>query len=155
MISAGPSWSFWKKRIDFEFSLGYVPKLEASKPIYLSAIKVMYTPKLQFDVKKVRVSPVSIGLAATYTFGERFSKYRDSRRFPEGYAWWNTQYRFGLVYQAEAYTSVNFHQIKGVSLYLEASLWDLDLYSYKELSDDLHVSLWNITNLGLGTRVFF
>ncbi|MCH8318295.1 MAG: hypothetical protein IIA88_07330 [Bacteroidetes bacterium] len=155
MFSFGPSWSFFKNRVDFEYSIGFVPKFNAKQPIYITAIKGIYTPKLDFKIKKVIIKPLSVGLVFSYTFGKRFSKYQDTNKYPKGYYWWNTSYRFGLLYQAEVYTNINHKQIKGLSFYLEVSIWDLDIYSYTGNSNYSHLSLWDITTLGIGTKIFF
>jgi len=101
------------------------------------------------------IKPLSFGLAFSYTFGERFSKYQDHNKYPKGYYWWNTSIRFGLLYQAEVYYKINDKRIKGLSFYLEASFWDLDIYSFTGNSNYSHLSLWNITTLGIGTKIFF
>ena len=156
MLSFGPSWSFLKNRVDLEYSIGFVPKFDAKQPIYITAIKFIYTPpKLDFKILKAIIKPLSVGLAFSYTFGNRFNKYQDHNKYPKGYYWWNTSIRFGLLYQAEVYFKINDKKIKGLSFYLEASFWDLDIYSYSANSNYSHLSLLNITTLGVGTKIFF
>jgi len=155
MFSIGPSWSFFKKRIDFEYSMGFVPKFDAEQTIYITAIKGIYIPKLDFRVRKVIIKPLSVGLTFSYTFGNRFNKYQDTDQYPKGYYWWGTSRRYALLYRADIYAKINEKKIKGLSFYLEASIWDLGFYNYAHSSNYSQLSLWDVTTLGIGTKIYF
>jgi len=155
MFSVGPSWTLLKKNLELAPSIGYVPELDAGGDIYVTAFKVIYTPKLDVNIKKSIFKPFSVGAVFTYTFGDRYNKYHDTDRYPDGYYWWNTSYRFGFLYQAEIYTKINRKHISGLSIYFEASLWDLYMFSQFPNSNRSYLNLWDTTTFGLGTKVFF
>ena len=66
-LSLGPSWSFLNYRLDFESSFGFVPKLDAKKPIYIIATKTLYKPNLDFKIKKVTTPISTNGKAQHFT----------------------------------------------------------------------------------------
>ena len=156
MFSAGPSWTFLKNNIELAYSIGYVPEFAARRDIYITAIKGIYTPKLDININETTtIKPLSVGAVFTYTFGDRYSKYQDTNRYPNGYYWWNISYRIGLLYVAEIYTKINQKHLKGLSVYFEASFWDLYMFSQFDNSNNSYLNLWDTTTFGLGTKVFF
>lgn len=154
MFSAGPSWTLLKNNVELVYSIGYVPEFAARRDIYITAIKGIYTPKLDI-IKEITIKPLSVGVVVSYTFGDRYSKYQDTNKYSKEYYWWNTSYRVGLLYEAEFYIKTNKKLIKGLSIYFEANLWDLYLVSQFYTSNTSYFNLWDITTFGLGGKVFF
>lgn len=64
-------------------------------------------------------------------------------------------YGIGLLYVAEIYTKINQKHLKGLSVYFEASFWDLYMFSKFDNSNNSYLNLWNTTTFGLGAKVFF
>ena len=156
MLSLGSTWTFKEDKISLEYSFGYSPKQDAEKAIYTNAIKLLITPNLDFNIgNKVNIKPLSLGLASSYTFGNRFGKYRDNSKYPNGYYWWSTSVRVGLVYQLEASVALNNKYFKRVGFYLESSIWDLGLFSYYGNSNRSHLHFFDIVILGSGCRLYF
>jgi len=46
-------------------------------------------------------------------------------------------------------------RLKGLSVYFEASFWDLYMFSQFDNSNNSYLNLWNTTTFGLGAKVFF
>jgi hypothetical protein len=156
MLSLGSTWTFKDDKISLEYSFGYSPKQDAEKAIYTNAAKILFTPNLDFNVgNKVNIQPLTIGIASSYTFGNRFGKYRDSDQYPNGYYWWSTSVRVGMVYQAEATMAIKSRYIQRIGFYLETSLWDLGLFSYYGNSNRSHLHFFDIVILGSGCRLYF
>lgn len=155
MFSSGPSWSLLKNNVELAHSIGYVPEFAAKRHIYITAIKCIYTSKLDINIKGATIKPLSVGAVFAYTFGDRYSKYQDTNRYPKGYYWWNTSYRVGLLYEAEIYIKTNQKFINGLSIYFEADFWDLYLFSQFDNSNNSYLNLWDTTTFGIGTKVFF
>ena len=155
MFSIGPSWTFFQRKLSVDYSIGFVPKFYAEEAIYITSGKMIYSPRIIFNFKMFDINPISLGVVYSHTFGSRFSRYQDLKKYPEGYYWWNTANRLGILYQIKLNTKLNGVYIKELSCYLEASFWDLDLNSYRKNSNYSKLSLWGITTLGFGVRTFF
>jgi hypothetical protein len=155
MISAGPSWTIFNNNAALVFSMGYVPGRLASSDIYIAALKAIYTPPLVINIKMIKLKPLALGAVCSYTFGDKFSKYQNTKLYSSDYYWWNTSYRFGFLYIAELYTPINKKYLRGVSIYFEASFWDLYLFSQFDHSNSSYLNLWDISSFGLGSKWFF
>lgn len=148
MFSISPTWDIGNKPFNIGVSFGYVPKLEAQKAIYISALKVAYAPKLSFKIKKMTLTPFNAGLVSSYTFGERFNKY------PKRSYWWNTAFRFGVFNQTALSIPIDSKHIHDLALYFEVSSWDLDIYSYGGNSNYKQLSAWSLIIFGFGTKLY-
>lgn len=156
MLSLGSTWNFKNDKLSFEYSIGYSPKQQSDKAIYTNSAKLVFTPNLDFVVgKKVTIQPLAIGILSTYTFGSRFGKYRDRSKYPEGYYWWSTSVRLGLVYQIEASVAMNSKYFSRLGFYLTVSVWDLGLFSYYGNSNRSYLNFMDIVILGSGCRLHF
>ena len=155
MISFGPNWNLYKKKLHLEYSFGIVPENEFLKPIYSSALKLRFTPwKIDID-DKTHFYPVSLGVGINYTYGERYNKYNNRGQYERGYYWWTTAMRFGTFYQIEVSRSFDTKFLKGVGLYFETSIWDLDFYNYSANENYMELSYMELLTLGAGIRVYF
>ena len=155
MVSFGPNWNLYKKKLHLEYSFGVVPENEFIKPIYSSALKLRFTPcKIDID-DKTHLYPVSLGIGINYTFGERYSKYNNTSQYERGYYWWTTAMRFGSFYQIEISRSFDTEFIKEAGLYFETSIWDLDLYNYSANENYKELSYMELLTLGAGFRIYF
>jgi hypothetical protein len=155
MVSFGPNWNLYKKKLHLEYSFGVVPENEFIKPIYSSALKLRFTPwKINID-DKTHLYPVSLGIGINYTFGERYSKYNNISQYERGYYWWTTAKRFGCFYQIEISRSFDTEFIKEAGLYFESSIWDLDLYKYSANENYKELSFMELLTLGAGFRIYF
>jgi hypothetical protein len=153
MFSFGPSWNILGNKAILGITSGFVPKFEAEQAIFITALKAYYTPHFNLEFKNFTIKPLSAGLAFSYTFGNRFNKYQDPNNYPLGYYWWNPSSRFGLLYQAEINTKKDSKFINALSFYIEASIWDLDLYSYFGNYNYSYLKFWDIPTLGAGTKI--
>lgn len=155
MFSFGPGWQL-KDHLKLEYSIGFAPKQDAQKTIYTTAAKLIYIPKVNIQLtKSIRLQPIGVALNSSYTFGSRFGKYRDSDKYPDGYYWWSTSIRVGLGYQVQTLIKLPSKSIPQLGLYIEASVWDLGLFSYYGNSNRSHLQFWDIVILGSGCRVYF
>ncbi len=156
MLSAGPSWSLFKKNLELTYSIGYSPEFATGSNIFTTSFKCYYTPKLNINIKdKVIIKPISIGSVVSHTFGEEYSRYQNTDMYPVDYYWWKTPYMNALVYEAQIHSKINGKNIKGVSLYFEVSLWDLYLFSLYDNSNITYLNLWDISTFGIGTKIYF
>ena len=155
MLSLGAGWQL-NHHLELEYSMGLAPKQDAQKTIYTTAAKLIYQPKLDFNLTdKIKIQPLRVALISSYTMGSRFGKYRDNDKYPDGYYWWSTSVRVGLGYQAQALINIAKESEKQLALYLESSLWDLGLFSYYGNSNRSHLEFWDIVILGSGCRLYF
>ena len=150
-----PSWSIINNQISLEASLGFVPNSGDENDIYITSFKALYVPKVKFRSYSIIVKPITVGFAVSYTHGKQFSKYWVSENYPDDYYWWNTSFRYAFVYQTEISKAINTKLINTVSFYFEASIWDLELYSYGTNSNYKYFSLYEIITLGVGIRFSF
>lgn len=155
MFSLGLSWSLLKSNIELAYSIGYVPKSDAGTDIYIMAMKGNYIPELDINIRKITIKPLLVGTVLTYTFGDRYNKFQNnSNSFNEYYSWLG-DYRLGLTYGAEVYTLFSKKNIKKLSVYFEASFWDLYIYSLIWNYNYSYLNLWDISTFGLGIKMFF
>lgn len=90
------------------------------------------------------------------TFGERFKVYNDNDYYPENYYWWDVRSRYGLSHDLEVLYKFDSKFAKGISLYLNSSVWDVEFYSIFG-NDNLefeNVPYRRLFTLGLGTKIY-
>jgi len=155
MLSIGPGWSFLNNRIDVEYSMGYVPKFEAEEAIFIHALKGIYTTPLQINLSKLKIKPVSVGVAISHTLGDQFNKYQRSSQFPPRYYWWVVPYRFAFVYRAEGELNIDSKFLKGIGSYFEVSIWDLSIYNYSANENGSYINFTDLFTFGIGTKIYF
>lgn len=156
MLSIGPSWSFANGIIEMTPSFGYAPAKTNGRDIYITTVKFNYSPKLIFHLtKNTLLKPLAIGAVFSYTFKDKINKGQETENYPDVYYWKNIKYRMGLFYQLEFFAKINNKRIDGIGFYLEASWWDVYLVSKFDHNNNSYLSLWDITTLGLGTKICF
>ncbi len=153
-FSVGPSWTFFKNKLELTSSIGYVPEYSGGKNIYISAAKAIYTPKLDINIKNFKIKPISVGVVYAHTFGESYWKYQTSETYPDGYYWWNVSNRFGLIYDIEVFLKIKKKHLKGLSIYFETCFWDLYLFSKFDNSNSKYFKIFETTTFGLGLKVY-
>ena len=154
MFSIGPSWSFFKGKVNLDCFIGFVPKYKAQNPIFISSLKGIYSSNIKIYIKNFELRPLAIGLVTSYTYGYRFNKYNNRDNYPKGYYWWSIPLRAGFVFQPALYVPFKNCFINGLGLYFEASIWDLDLFSFLNNNhNSLHPA--KILTFGVGIKFIF
>jgi len=155
MISGGPAWSLFQNRLEIATSIGFVPESSFQSAIYITSLKGIYTPGFDIRFKRLIIKPIAIGLAFSHHMGRNYNRYQNTDLFPKNYYWWKVPYRFALLYQSEIYIKINKKYIEGFSFFFEASIWDLNLYSYIVNQNSSYLNIWDITTFGLGSKFYF
>ncbi len=156
MFSTGVSWSLLKNNMEVRYSIGYVPESVADINIYVTSSKVIYTPPININVKKnIQFKPLAVGVITSHTLGKKYQQYEKTNRYPRGYYWWNVPFRNALLHNLEIHVKTDHKPIKGISLYLETSFWDVYLISVFSNSNTSVLNLWEATTFGVGGKLFF
>ncbi|MCC9166823.1 hypothetical protein [Pontibacter harenae] len=153
LLAVGPSYDLFDEKLSAELLYGYVPKFDGETPNHLLTLKGTYHPFLVSISERYSVTPLRVGLAGSYYFGDRYAlSWGDN--YPKGYYWWSSAVRI----LGFAGSSVNYKfgeqqkLLRDASLYAEVGTFDLILTSWVK-EDGL--SLWDIMNVSAGLRIRF
>lgn len=157
MHSIGAEWNVYKNALRAGLSLGYVPDSRSIEPLFVGTIQIKYTPDVKIRLTDdVVLKPLNFTLNFSSTYGERFSIYNDNEYYPDDYYWWNVRTRYGLAHDLEVMYSFNSKFAKGISFYLNTSMWDVEFYSVLG-NDNLEldrIPYKRLFTLGLGTKIY-
>lgn len=157
MHSIGAEWNVYKNVFRAGLSLGYVPDSRSIEPLFVGTIQIKYTPNVKIRLTdEVVIKPLNFTLNFSSTYGERFSIYNDNDHYPDDYYWWNVRTRYGLAHDLEVLYSFESKFAKGISFYLNTSMWDVEFYSVLG-NDNLEldrIPYKRLFTLGLGTKIY-
>jgi len=153
MLSAGPAWSLFRERWVFSHTFGYVPGFSSGKGIFITATKVIFTPRLDLNMGEITFKPLSLGFITSYTFGDSYNKYRDRQTYPSDYYWWDPSLRTGLLYETGIYAKLDRKYLKGLGLFLEITFWDLYLVTKFSNTNKSYLNMRDIATFGIGTKL--
>ncbi|NDK56576.1 hypothetical protein [Pontibacter fetidus] len=151
MLSGGPGYDFAKGRLTTDLLYGYVPKFDAEEAIHLLTVKGTYKP---WEIERRRsftVTPLQVGLGLSYYFDDNFPLTWDDK-FPDGYYWWSPKVRLLGFAGAAVSRKIQNSYVKKIGLYSEVGTFDLLVTSWYK---DDELTLWEIMNISVGTRVSF
>ncbi len=83
LLSAGPGYAFARRRLELDLLVGWVPESIAGADLVTLTAKGTWLP-WTVAVQDWRLRPVTLGLALTYTAGDRFFVLLPER-YPSGY----------------------------------------------------------------------
>ena len=154
-LSFGPSWSFLKNSIDLEYSIGYVPKFQSTKPIYVSSIKGIYNPTFLLNIKKITFIPLNFGGVVSHVYGERVNKYQNKKQYEKNPYWWIPSLRWGVLSQTSLNYTIENSTLKTINFYFETSVWDLNIYNYFSNSNHKTLSPTQLITFAIGSKFIF
>ncbi|MGB1294004.1 MAG: hypothetical protein ACPG6V_00890 [Flavobacteriales bacterium] len=157
MHSVGAEWNVFKNQINFGMALGYVPDSRSIEPLFIGTFQLKYTSNLKINVTdQIKIKPLNFTLQLSTTYGERFKIYNDIDFYPENYYWWDVRTRYGLAHDLEVLYLFESKFAKGISFYLNSSMWDVEFYSIFG-NDNLEldrIPYKRLFTLGIGTKIY-
>lgn len=157
MHSVGAEWNVAKNIFRAGFVMGYVPDSRSIEPLFIGTIQLKYTPNVNIRITdEVVIKPLNFTFNFSSTFGERFSIYNDLDYYPDNYYWWNVRTRYGIAHDLEVLYSFESKFTKGISFYLNTSMWDVEFYSVFG-NDNLEldrIPYKRLFTLGIGTKIY-
>ncbi|MFT4662820.1 MAG: hypothetical protein ACI8XB_003113 [Patiriisocius sp.] len=152
MFSLGADWIFAKDKLELDASFGFIPASRSSRTFYATTFKLMYTPNWRYNYKQFQWKPLSVGPLVSRYSGLDLSKYKKNKYYPKNYYWWSIKNRVGLALSTEAKITLNKGPIKAISIYLEASMWDVYFYSIFANGNEVYLSPRDLVIMGTGFK---
>jgi hypothetical protein len=84
LVSAGTGYALFGRRLEADVFLGWVPPSIADLHLVMLTGKLTWLPWTARLTRAWRLRPITVGMAVTYTFGDRFFL-RNPDRYPRGY----------------------------------------------------------------------
>ncbi len=157
MHSVGADWNVINNVFRAGLMLGYVPDSRSIEPLFIGTIQLKYTPNVNINIREdLVVKPLNFTFNFSSTFGDRFSIYNDLKHYPDNYYWWNVRTRYGIAHDVEVLYSFKSKFAKGISFYLNSSMWDIEFYSVfgNDNLDLDRLPYKRLFTLGIGTKIY-
>lgn len=151
LLAVGPSYDFANKHLAVDGLYGFVPKLDSDEAEHLLTIKGTYKPWEIEHRRDFKLIPLQIGLGLSYYLNDKYPLTWDDR-FPKGYYWWSPKVRLLGFAGSSVTREVRNNAIKKIGLYSELGTYDLIVTSWFK---DENLTVWDILNISIGTRVSF
>lgn len=152
MLAVGGGWSWWKRRIDLDLLLGWVPPLDGTEPIYIGTLKLTAWP-IDLDLgKDWRLRPISLGGTTSLTFGEHYFIFQPDR-YPENYYQFSTAVRFGAFLGGSIGHRFHRAAFKGIDFYWEVGFTEFEFWLV--VKNPHALAFYDIVHVALGLAVSF
>lgn len=149
-MSVGVGNSIMKEKARVSLHYGIMP-VDKGGQFHIATAKFFYSP-LQWKYRRnVQINPLDVGAFVSYHFGSAFSSSWSGQRYPRGYYWWRTAWRFHAGIENSITLIPNRSIFRSVTIFSELNTNELYAVSYFQNMESL--SLRDIMKLGLGVRV--
>lgn len=151
-LALGPSYNLFHNKVTVDILYGFVPKFQAQEVLHMGSLRMTYQPYRIKLSEQYSVSPLRIGLGASFYFDDDLSLGWD-REYPKGYYWWSEAVR--VLGFAGASLNRRFGEdkfIKEVQIYSEVGTYDLVVTSWVR---DESIKFGDILSLSIGLRASF
>jgi hypothetical protein len=152
-LSGSVGWNLIQNKTRFSFHGGYVPRYFGG-PLNIMSAKFAAVPKVYHLSETTTINPFDLGLMVSYHFGDDFQTRWPDQRYPAGYYWWQTSFRFHIFLQSSVTFKLRDHTVfKYFTPYIEVNSNELYLVS---LFQNLHgMRASDVLKLGVGARLSF
>ncbi|WP_026462622.1 hypothetical protein [Adhaeribacter aquaticus] len=153
LLAVGPGYSYLRDKVDTEFLYGITPGFETNTSIHIITAKTSYHPVLWEFKNGIMLEPLKIGTGISYSIGRQFHTTWPAR-YPDGYYWWTTSFRFTPYLGFSISKTVGNQQsgIKRIAFSPEIGTHDLALVSFL---NNKHLGFGKILNLAFNARFIF
>jgi hypothetical protein len=152
-LSAGVGYSYLGDHVQSDLIYGIAPSSVKGGTVHMLTIKTDYWPVQVQLSEEYTLVPFRIGMGVSYTIGPHFETWW-ANRYPDDYYWFTTSLRLTPHIGASLSRSIGSGNtvIKRLEVFAELGTHDLAIASYASNKD---LTLWQITNIGLGVKAIF
>jgi hypothetical protein len=148
MVSMGPGYSWWHRKVESGLSYGYVPALVGDRNIHIFSQKNSLS-LARFHIQGIFLEPAVVGMATHVSIGDKYQlllpKAQRDYYWPDGlYFWVFSGAKAGYMFRKPTYVS-------GLSAQLEVGT--INQY-WKAYTANESVSLDDILSLAISTQFY-
>ncbi len=155
LLSAGIGYSYGKDKWQTDLVYGFVPAFESQTTIHILTAKTAFRPyRIELKGGKYSLTPLRVGTGISYSVGRQFHTTWPGR-YPDGYYWFTTSFRFTPFIGAAISAPLNEGRtmFKRLELYSELGTTDLHIISY--VPNMKYFKPWSAFNVAFGVKAVF